>query len=137
MPTLRELAPALTPNRRAGLLAAPTMSCIFCRIIAREIPAKIVFETPDVLVFHDVQPVAPVHALVIPKTHVVSLRADEAQSERLLGAVLAAGRRAAVELGIADAGYRVVMNIGEHGGQSVHHMHLHVLGGRTMTWPPG
>ncbi|MCO4744186.1 MAG: histidine triad nucleotide-binding protein [Proteobacteria bacterium] len=110
---------------------------IFQKIIDREIPADIVYETDDVLAFRDIQPVAPVHVLVIPKRPLVRLAAASAEDETLLGKLMTACRIVAEQQGIAEAGYRVVTNNGDWGGQSVDHLHLHVIGGRQLTWPPG
>jgi len=110
--------------------------CPFCRIAAGEIPARKLFEDDDVVAFHDLNPQAPVHVLVIPRRHVVSLDAAEDGDAPLLGRLLAGARRAAREAGVAS-GYRVVTNCGAPAGQSVFHIHLHVLGGRAMSWPPG
>ena len=109
--------------------------CLFCRIIRREIPATIVAETEDCLAFRDITPRAPVHVLVIPKAHVASLDAatDAAQVGRL---TLLAAEIARAE-GIAASGYRTVVNTGADAGQTVFHVHLHLLGGRAMGWPPG
>lgn len=111
--------------------------CLFCRIVRGEIPARKVFETPHCIAFDDIQPRAPVHVLVIPKAHIASTeQAGEADVETL-GHLLLAARRVAVEKGCAESGYRMVMNTGADAGQSVFHMHLHVLGGRPLAWPPG
>lgn len=109
--------------------------CLFCRIVAKEIPATVVAETDDALAFRDINPAAPVHVLVIPKTHYHSLA--HADDEALLGHLMAFAAKAAVQEGIRDAGYRTVVNTGQNGGQTVDHLHIHVLGGRRMTWPPG
>jgi histidine triad (HIT) family protein len=111
--------------------------CLFCRIIRKEIPAKILFETEHVLAFHDIQPQAPVHVLVIPKIHVESLAQLEESHRALAGELLLAIQRVARETGIEATGYRTVANTGAHGGQSVFHLHFHVLGGRPLRWPPG
>ena len=112
--------------------------CIFCKIVSGAIPAKLVKKTPDVLAFHDVNPQAPVHVLVIPTKHVASVRdASGPEGEKLLGRLLAFASEVATELGLDAKGYRVVANTGADGGQTVHHVHLHLLGGRRMTWPPG
>jgi histidine triad (HIT) family protein len=105
-------------------------------MVSKEIEAKVVFEDDDVLAFHDIHPQAPMHVLVIPKKHVTSL-ADDAGDEALLGKLMLAARRAAEQTGIAQGGFRVVINSGAQAGQSVFHLHLHVLGGRPMAWPPG
>ncbi len=110
--------------------------CIFCKIVAGKIPSKKAFENDDLLAFHDVNAQAPVHLLVIPKRHVATL--DEARDEDrdLLGKILLAIPEIARANGIAGA-YRVVNNCGAEAGQSVFHIHFHLLGGREMTWPPG
>lgn len=113
------------------------MSCLFCRIVEKEIPAKILHEDADVLAFADVNPQAPTHALVIPKRHLASLDAATDDDTLLLGKVMLAAQRIARAAGLAEAGYRVVTNHGENAGQSVFHLHVHVLGGRTFAWPPG
>lgn len=109
--------------------------CLFCRIVAKEIPATIVAETDDALAFRDINPAAPVHVLAIPKTHYASLA--HADDEALLGRLMAFAAKVAVQEGIAETGYRTVVNTGNNGGQTVDHLHVHVLGGRRMTWPPG
>ncbi|RYE92854.1 MAG: histidine triad nucleotide-binding protein [Myxococcales bacterium] len=114
---------------------SPPTSCLFCRIVAGEIPAKKVFETGQVLAFHDVSPQAPTHLLVIPKVHVDSL--SELTDRELAADLMLGAQRAAHEAGLEADGYRVVTNKGGHGGQSVKHLHLHVLGGRSLGWPPG
>ena len=111
--------------------------CLFCRIVRGEIPADIVAEGDRWLAFRDIQPQAPVHVLVIPRDHVESVGALGPEDEALAGELmLAAGEVAAIE-GVAESGFRVVTNVGERAGQSVFHLHVHVLGGRRMRWPPG
>jgi histidine triad (HIT) family protein len=111
--------------------------CLFCKMITREIPAKILFEDDDVLAFADIKPVAPTHALVIPKRHIQSLNETEPADAELLGKLLLAAKRAAREAGLTSNGWRLVINSGPDAGQSVFHIHAHVLGGRGMAWPPG
>jgi len=111
--------------------------CLFCKIISREIPAKVLFEDDDLLAFADIRPVAPTHALVIPKRHIESLNVAASSDAELLGKLLLAARRIAQEAGIAETGWRAVANTGPQAGQSVFHVHVHVLGGRDMAWPPG
>ena len=112
--------------------------CIFCRIAAGEIPATIVKQDGDLVAFRDVNPQAPTHVLVIPRQHIKSVaEADNPEGEAMLGKLLRFGAQIARELGLEQSGYRLVLNTGEHGGQSVFHIHLHVLGGRRMAWPPG
>ena len=108
---------------------------IFAKIVRGEIPATIVAETPHALAFRDIAPQAPVHVLVIPKQSVATL--DEVHDAALLGELLALARDVARQEGLAENGYRVVINTGGDGGQTVPHLHLHVLGGRAMHWPPG
>jgi histidine triad (HIT) family protein len=110
-------------------------SCLFCRIAAGEIPATIVAETDWAVAFRDIAPKAPVHVLVIPRRHVESLSEETDVAE--LGELLMLAVDVARQEGIAESGYRVVTNVGEDGGQSVGHLHFHVLGGRAMGWPPG
>ena len=110
---------------------------IFSRIIRKEIPAKIVFEDDLCLAFHDVSPQAPVHVLVIPKKPIESLEQLTAEDAELLGHLWCVIPQLARELGVATTGYRVVVNCGRDGGQSVDHLHYHILGGRPMAWPPG
>lgn len=110
-------------------------NCLFCRIARKEIPAKVVAESEHALAFHDIAPQAPVHVLVIPKAHYASLAATPDGS--VMAEVSELAKRVARELGVEATGYRVVVNTGENGGQTVHHLHAHVLGGRAMKWPPG
>ena len=110
---------------------------IFDKIIRREIPADIVYEDETVLAFRDVSPQAPVHVLIIPKRPIVNLLSTSFDDTLLLGQLMAAAVHVARTLGIDDTGFRVVVNAGPDGGQSVDHLHLHLLGGRPMGWPPG
>lgn len=112
------------------------VDCLFCRIVAGEIPADRVLETDDVLALRDIEPQAPTHVLVVPKRHVPDVDSLEDEDAGLLAAMFAAVRRVAEAEGLAS-GYRVVTNVGAEAGQSVFHLHLHVLGGRAMRWPPG
>ncbi len=112
-------------------------SCLFCRIVTREIPAEIVHENDHVIAFRDVRPVAPTHVLVIPKRHLEAVREAQDSDAELLGQVMLGARDAARALGLVSGGYRVVMNNGEDAGQTVFHLHAHVIGGRTLAWPPG
>jgi len=112
--------------------------CLFCKIVSGAIPSKLLKKTPDMLAFHDVNPQAPVHVLVIPTKHVASVRdAKGPEGEKLLGRLLAFAAEVATELGLDAKGYRLVVNTGADGGQTVFHVHLHLMGGRRMTWPPG
>lgn len=109
--------------------------CLFCRIIAKEIPARIVAETDECVAFRDVNPQAPVHILVIPRAHVTSL--NEAADPTLLGQLHLLAAKLAKDEGLADRGYRTVINTKADAGQTVFHLHVHLLGGRRMSWPPG
>jgi histidine triad (HIT) family protein len=111
--------------------------CLFCRIAAKKIPSRIVYEDDEMLAFEDINPQAPTHVLVIPKRHIDSLSAVSDQEAVLVGRLLLTARRLASEKGIAEEGYRAVINTGRNGGQTVFHLHVHLLGGRPMTWPPG
>lgn len=111
--------------------------CIFCRIVDGDIQAEVVREDADTIAFRDLDPRAPVHVLVIPKRHIASVNDVTAEDRDTMGALFVAAREVAEREQIAERGYRVVMNTGGDAGQSVHHAHLHVLGGRSMTWPPG
>jgi len=106
--------------------------CIFCKIINKEISSEIVFEDAQVLVFKDINPLAPVHLLIIPKKHMESLQQASPEDEALLGHILIVARQLAQEFGVSESGYRVVTNIGEDGGQVVKHLHFHVLGGKSL-----
>ncbi|MEP6905387.1 MAG: histidine triad nucleotide-binding protein [Gemmatimonadales bacterium] len=110
-------------------------NCLFCRIRDGEIPADIVADAEDALAFRDINAQAPSHILVIPKRHIDSL--DAADDPVELGRLLLMAARVARDEGLAEPGYRVVVNTNKHGGQTVQHLHLHILGGRQMTWPPG
>ncbi|HEY5035525.1 MAG TPA: histidine triad nucleotide-binding protein [Chthoniobacterales bacterium] len=110
---------------------------LFEKIVAREIPAKIVFEDDDVLAFHDADPKAPVHVLVIPKRVIPRLSEAQAADESLLGKLILTAAKVAADLGAADSGYRIVINSGPDAGESVPHLHVHLLGKRKLAWPPG
>ena len=112
-------------------------SCIFCRIIDGSIPAKIVFQDEHTLAFDDINPQAPVHTLVIPKRHVASVQDLGESDQALLGRLLLTCTKIAKDKGLAESGFRVVANTGRDGGQTVSHLHFHVMGGRHMGWPPG
>lgn len=112
------------------------MDCIFCKIAAGTIPSKKVREDDQVFAFHDIDPKAPAHVLVIPKKHVASLANAAPEDEALLGRLLSTAAQIAGELGLSK-GYRVVISTGPEGGQTVDHLHVHLMGGRQMHWPPG
>ena len=111
--------------------------CLFCKIARGEIPAQIVLKTETVTAFRDINPQAPLHVLVIPNQHVGSAAEIGPGNGALLAALVVAANQVAAQEGVADSGYRLVFNIGEDGGMTVPHLHLHLLGGRRMTWPPG
>ena len=113
-----------------------TSDCLFCRIVAGEIPATVVDETDTTLAFRDINPKAPSHVLVIPRAHVPSLAALDERHDHLVASLISAANEVARKDGVAG-GFRVVTNIGPASGQSVEHLHLHVLGGRGFGWPPG
>jgi histidine triad (HIT) family protein len=117
-------------------MAGMAADCLFCKIVAGAIPAKRVFEDRRSLVFADIQPQAPVHLLVIPKEHLTSHAHALAEHTELLGHLLAVAGEMARSEGL-EKGYRLVVNTGEDGGQTVGHLHIHLLGGRAMGWPPG
>lgn len=112
-------------------------SCIFCKIASGAIPAKRLLEDEHGLAFADLKPQAPVHALVIPRAHHASLSAVPDEEHALLGRLLSLAKRLAAQLGVDKTGYRIVINSGADAGQTVHHLHLHLLAGRSMAWPPG
>ena len=111
--------------------------CLFCGILRRERPSRIVFEDDTVVAFEDVRPQTPTHLLVIPRKHIAGLDEVEAEDESLLGHLQRVAVHLAVERNIHHSGYRTVLNVGPNAGQSVFHLHLHLLGGRPMRWPPG
>ena len=111
--------------------------CLFCKIFAGEIPAKEVFRDDEVVAFEDIRPVAPTHVLVIPKEHISSVHELEAGQAAMLGRMIEVANRIADQRQIERDGYRLVFNKGPQAGQSVYHLHLHLLGGRAMGWPPG
>lgn len=111
--------------------------CIFCKIAEKNIPSKIVYEDDKTVAFDDVNPQAPTHVLVIPRKHVASIAELNEADAGLLAHLMLTGNKIARQKGIAEGGYRLVVNTGKNGGQTVFHLHLHVLGGRPMHWPPG
>ena len=111
--------------------------CLFCKIASGEIPSAKVYEDELVYAFRDIDPKAPVHVLIIPKKHIESVSCLTSGDGEVLAALFAAARRIAADEGVAESGYRVVSNVGADGGQSVPHLHLHLLGGRSLAWPPG
>ena len=112
-------------------------NCIFCKIAAKEIPGNIVYEDDKMIAFHDISPAAPVHVVVIPKKHIESLLALTNEDEALMGHMMLVLPQIAEKLGVDEKGFRVVANTQEDGGQTVSHLHFHLIGGRSMEWPPG
>ena len=112
-------------------------NCLFCAIVAGAIPADVVLDDTDVLAFHDVAPQAPLHLLIIPKQHYPTIAAITSADPALGSRLLAVAGQLAAELGVADSGFRLVVNTGRDGGQSVDHAHVHLLGQRQLGWPPG
>jgi histidine triad (HIT) family protein len=111
--------------------------CLFCKIVRRDIPGAIVYEDDEVLAFDDINPQAPTHVLVIPKRHIESLNALAPSDDRLVGELVRRAAAIAAERGIAVGGYRTVFNTNRNAGQTVFHVHLHLIGGRGLAWPPG
>ena len=111
--------------------------CVFCRIAAHEVPATIIHEDEHCVVFRDIEPQAPIHLLVIPRKHIISLNDDLKDEKELLGHLLAVAGRMAKEQGVDGTGFRTVINTNAEAGQSVFHLHIHILGGRRFRWPPG
>ncbi len=113
------------------------MNCLFCKIISKKVPAKIIYEDESVLAFEDINPQAPVHTLVIPKKHISTALDIEEQDGALLGHLFLTAGEIAKGKGIAERGFRLVVNTNPEAGQTVYHVHIHILGGRHMHWPPG
>lgn len=122
------------PNTGGGAMAD---NCLFCKMVSGEIKPNLVYDDTDVLAFNDINPQAPLHALVIPKRHVATLNDTRPEDAMLLGRLMHVATQIARKANVAQSGYRVVMNCNADAGQSVFHIHLHVLGGRPMRWPPG
>ena len=113
------------------------MDCIFCKIIKNELPAKIVYQDKDIIAFNDTHPRAPIHQLIVPKKHIATLNDLTEKDTILVGNMLQVARDLAKESNIAQSGYRTIFNCNKDGGQEVFHLHLHLLGGRALHWPPG
>lgn len=113
------------------------MDCLFCRIAKGKIPAQIVYADDDLVAFKDIQPQAPTHLLIIPREHIATINDIHSDQASLLGKMVLKAKHLAKENALADSGYRLVFNVNSGGGQAVYHIHLHLLGGRQMTWPPG
>ncbi len=112
-------------------------NCLFCKILCGDIPAELVYESDTAVAFRDINPQAPTHVLVIPRKHISTINDIEPADEAIIGSLYTAAREIATQEGIADDGYRAVMNCNEGAGQTVFHIHLHVVGGRQLGWPPG
>jgi histidine triad (HIT) family protein len=113
------------------------VSCLFCEIVAGRIPAKVAYQDDEVLAFHDINPQGPVHVLLVPKRHITSLLELTADDDGVVGMLVRKARDLALELGLGERGFRLVFNCGDDAGYSVYHIHLHLVGGRTLAWPPG
>ena len=112
-------------------------NCLFCGIIEKTIPTKIVYEDENIIAFNDISPQAPTHILIIPKEHIDTINNIEFNHKELIGEMMLVAKKLAKETNIADDGYRLIFNCNNNGGQAVYHIHLHLLGGRQMKWPPG
>jgi histidine triad (HIT) family protein len=124
----------LTPSKEASVAET---DCLFCRIVAGEVPARFVHQDDEIVAFHDINPRAPTHVLLVPRRHIASA-ADLTEADGpILGRLFDVAARIAREAGIAENGYRMVTNVGRDGGQTVDHLHFHLMGGRSFTWPPG
>jgi histidine triad (HIT) family protein len=113
------------------------MSCLFCRIVSGEIPATRVFENERLVAFNDISPAAPMHVLIVPREHIATLNAIDERHDDLVGEMVRTAAALAADRGFAERGFRTVFNCNADGGQTVFHLHLHVLAGRTLAWPPG
>lgn len=113
------------------------MDCLFCKIARGEITANVLFEDNNIIAFRDIKPQAPTHLLVIPKCHIATINDIKNDDASLIGSMILCAKKLAHNEGLSEQGYRLVFNVNSGGGQEVYHIHLHVLGGRQMTWPPG
>jgi histidine triad (HIT) family protein len=113
------------------------MDCLFCKIVAGEIPSTIVSEDSELIAFRDIRPQAPTHVLIVPRKHIATINDADNSDTQLLGRMVLTARGLAENFQINEQGYRLIFNVNSWGGQEVHHIHLHLLGGRQMTWPPG
>ncbi len=111
--------------------------CIFCKIASKEIPAELLYDDEKIVAFKDVNPQAPEHIIIIPKTHIEKVSDITEDNKHIVGELILAATKIARQLNIEKTGYRLVINCNEHGGQAVFHIHLHLLGGRQLNWPPG
>ena len=113
------------------------MACLFCSVLEKKIPADVVYEDDHAIAFRDIRPVAPTHVLVIPRAHIAAIHDLEEAHVNAIGHVMLAARKVADQLGLVKDGFRLVINDGDAAGQTVHHIHVHVIGGRPLSWPPG
>lgn len=113
------------------------MGCLFCNIVEKKVPATVVYEDENTVAFRDIRPVAPTHVLVVPRKHISGIRELTVDDELTIGQVFVAARKIAHQEGLEANGYRLVVNDGDAAGQTVHHIHVHILGGRDLAWPPG
>jgi histidine triad (HIT) family protein len=113
------------------------MDCIFCQIVAKKIPAKLLFEDEDIIAFDDINPRAPIHKLIIPKKHIATINDLANEDYAVVGNMIKVAKGLAQDFGVTESGYRLVFNCNKGAGQEVYHIHLHLLGGRNLTWPPG
>ena len=113
------------------------MDCLFCKIVSKQIDSNIIFEDDNIMAMHDINPQAPVHLLIIPKKHISTINEVQIEDTALVGQMVFVAKQLATELNIDTLGYRLVFNVNNLGGQEIYHIHLHLLGGRQMTWPPG
>lgn len=113
------------------------MSCLFCKIAANDIPAKLIYEEKHIIAFHDIAPQAPHHILIIPRKHIATINDLQLEDNELIGDMMIVAKKLAADLKMSEDGYRVIMNCNQNGGQAVYHIHFHLLGGRCMGWPPG
>ena len=113
------------------------MDCLFCKIASKEMDANILFEDTEIMAFQDINPQAPTHALIIPKKHIATINDVDDSDQLLLGKMILNAKKLSAEFGVAEDGYRLVFNVNVNGCQAVYHIHLHLIGGRQMRWPPG
>lgn len=118
-------------------MAESNSDCLFCKILAGDIPADVIYESDTAIAFRDINPQAPTHVLIIPRRHISTINDISTDDQAIVGSLYSAAKEIAAAEGIADDGYRAVMNCNEGAGQTVFHIHLHLLGGRAFTWPPG
>lgn len=113
------------------------MDCLFCKIVNKDIESDIIFEDEQLIAFNDINPQSPVHVLIIPKKHITTINEVHIDDSELMGQMILTAKKLAKAHNLSESGYRLVFNINQNGGQEIYHIHLHLLGGRKMTWPPG